>query len=62
MVQCGGNDAETRPPHLVVREYDELVRVKTIVHPLKYHFKPNTCERIRPENIRAYSKNQYIPE
>ena len=26
VVQCGGNDAETRPPHLVVREYDELVK------------------------------------
>ena len=26
VVQCGGNDAEARPPHLVVREYDELVK------------------------------------
>ena len=26
VVQCGGNDAEARPPHLVVSEYDELVK------------------------------------
>ena len=25
VVQCGGNDATTRPPHQVVREYDRLV-------------------------------------
>ena len=24
VVHCGGNDAEARPPHLVVREYNEL--------------------------------------
>ena len=33
IIQCGGNDAETRPPHQVVREYERLVRTLEDVCP-----------------------------
>ena len=30
IIQCGGNDADRHPPHQVVREYDQLVKVRQI--------------------------------
>ena len=33
IIQCGGNDAATRPPHQVVREYERLVRTLEDVCP-----------------------------